>query len=186
MISSTKITEAEFRAFLADNADDEQHYELIAGELVMSPAPQLPHQRISRKLLFLLSGLIPDGELWYAPTEVQIDNYNIYQPDLFWMSAANPAVETQQKYIGAPDLVVEILSPGTAKHDKHTKFKAYEAGGVREYWIADIANALLEIWWLKEDRYLRLGAFTDGDTFESQVLSQSVTLADIFTTSTSN
>jgi len=179
MVSNIKTSLSEFRAFLS-GVDEDQQYELIAGEIIMSPAPQVPHQRISRKLLFLLRDIIPNGEVWYAPTEVRINDQNVYQPDIFWISSNNDIVETVSGFVGVPDLVIEILSPGTAKYDKQGKFKAYEAAGVHEYWIADPANDLLEVWTLEEDKFNRVGAFSDGDTFQSTVLGKTILLAAIF------
>jgi len=179
MVTRTQVSMSDFWAFV-ENVDDDRQYELIAGEIVVSPAPLLPHQRLSKRLLLLLESLIPDGETWIAPTQVQIDESNSYQPDLFWIAEDSNSVQTPAQIIGAPDLVVEILSPSTAKHDKEIKFNAYEKAGVREYWIADPVHLIVEVWVSEAGHFDRIGAFTDGDTFPSKALGKTVTFDGIF------
>ncbi len=71
---------------------------------------------------------------------------------------------------GAPDLVIEVLSPGTARRDKKDKFSLYEKHGVREYWIIDPSEKLLEVWQLRDGRFSRLDVFGPGDPFTSLLL----------------
>jgi Uma2 family endonuclease len=77
-------------------------------------------------------------------------------------------------------LVVEVLSPGTAKFDRQEKYQAYEKHGVREYWIVDPAHAVIEEWTLNEGQFARQGAYAAEDSFASVCLAESVTVSSIF------
>ena len=79
----------------------------------------------------------PVGEVFPAPSDVYLTDYDVYQPDLFYVSNANAAILTAQGAAGAPDLVVEILSPGTARLDRDIKRKVYAQAGVKELWLVD-------------------------------------------------
>lgn len=86
----------------------------------------------------------------------------------------------EKRLTGPPDLVVEVLSPGTAKFDRQGKYRAYERHGVHEYWIVDPLHDVLEVWVLEEGRFDRLGAYAVEDTFTSPTLGETVTVKDIF------
>jgi Uma2 family endonuclease len=138
-------------------------------------APLLQHQRSLRKLLALIEALIPNGEVWVAPTDVQLDDYNLAQPDIFWVAEGSACVAVDGKYFrGAPDLVIEIFSPGTVRHDKVHKFRLYEQFGVREYWMMDAAEQLVEVYRLEGNRFVLQGIYTAGETFVSRVLGDKV------------
>jgi Uma2 family endonuclease len=106
----------------------------------------------------------------------------VAQPDVFWVSSENEKCKLRDDgyWYGPPDLIVEVLSPGTARQDKVTKFAIYERHGVREYWIADPVYQNIEVWTLADGRYTRLGLFRVGDTFTSPVLNQPVDVSAIF------
>jgi Uma2 family endonuclease len=115
--------------------------ELINGIIYMSPAPTTSHQRIS----FTLSGqffkLINEkkiGEGFASPIDVYLDNKkNAFQPDIIFVSNENSSIIREEGIYGAPDLVIEILSPGTENFDLTKKKKVYEKSGVKEYWVID-------------------------------------------------
>ena len=113
--------------------------QLINNQLVMSPAPTSQHQRVSRNIFRQLDKHVESnklGEVFYAPVDVYLDEKNVYQPDILFIS--NERMEIlQDKVKGAPDLIVEILSPKTGKLDKTNKKDVYEQAGVKEYWIVD-------------------------------------------------
>ena len=130
--------------------DDGNRYEAIEGELYVTPAPTLRHQRISRRLFLALHELLGDpghGELFYAPTGVEFPaTEEGVQPDLVFVSNERRGILTDRWIRGAPDLVIEILSPTTAHRDRGVKRKLYERQGVEQYWIADPDSATVEVW----------------------------------------
>lgn len=121
--------------------------QLINGELIMSPSPSPYHQRISRMLfnkLFNASSAF--GEVFYAPIDLYVDQKNVFQPDLVYISAEKADIITKRGIEGTPDLIVEILSPSNIFTDRNQKKTAYQKIGIKEYWIVDPANKTLEIY----------------------------------------
>lgn len=165
----------------------EQHdlIQLINGEVVIGMPPILKHQAIVGEILFLLMTIARriNGKAFTSPVEIYLDQNNVYEPDVVFVAPDNLAITQQdeKRIIGAPNLVVEVLSPSTAKFDRHEKYQAYEQHGVDEYWIVDPLHETIEVWNLGDDgRYNRHGAFADDDTFESAVLSESISVKTIF------
>ncbi|MES3629219.1 MAG: Uma2 family endonuclease, partial [Longimonas sp.] len=111
-------------------------YQLIDGSLVMSPAPTSNHQRIVAYLYRALYACVEDGgEVLFAPIDVKLSDTNVVQPDLVFVAKERLDVIGEQVIDGAPDLVMEVLSPSTAHHDLTTKKRLYEMHGVQEYWV---------------------------------------------------
>ena len=120
--------------------DDGQRHEIIDGEHYVSPAPTMPHQRISRRLTLRLGGIVEQlglGEVFYAPCDVVFSKNDIVQPDLLFVSNERTGILTEKNVQGAPDLIVEILSEGTRRLDETVKLDLYDRSGVLEYWIFD-------------------------------------------------
>ncbi len=114
--------------------------ELLEGELHVSPTPLTRHQRISGNLGYLVETWLRRtgaGELFHAPTGVRLSDLDVVIPDLLVLSVARSGLVERRFIAGAPDLVVEILSPGTVRRDLRDKRVLYERAGVREYWIVD-------------------------------------------------
>ncbi|MBN8620566.1 MAG: Uma2 family endonuclease [Anaerolineae bacterium] len=157
--------------------------QLIEGEVVIAVPPIPKHQSAVAETLFLLMtcSRTLGGKAYSAPIEVYLDEFNIYQPDVLYIAPQSRCIVEEKRLVGPPDLVVEVLSPSTAKLDREKKFRAYQKHGVREYWIIDPVNAYLEVWVLQNEIFTKLGTFTPDDTFESPVLNQyQVTLSAIF------
>src|SRR3990172_920502 len=98
----------------------DKRYELIDGELLMRPSPTPSHQRVSRKLEFILESFITKnnlGEIFYAPCDVYLDNENVVQPDILFISKERLNIIGDKNIQGAPDLVIEILSESNAYRD---------------------------------------------------------------------
>jgi Uma2 family endonuclease len=115
-------------------------YQLIGGELVLSPSPESKHQRIRRKLGVAVANFADEhylDEVYFAPMDVYFNDEETYQPDIFFVPWNREKIVEKGRINGAPDLVVEVLSPSTARDDLTTKFKTYERYGVREYWVID-------------------------------------------------
>jgi Uma2 family endonuclease len=140
--------------------DDGKRYEIIDGELYMSPAPNLDHQRIVLKLSRKLSEFVDSnnlGEVFIAPCDVVFSEINVVEPDILFISTERLHILTEANVQGAPDLVIEVLSSGTEKRDRGIKLKTYAKFGVREYWLADPENKTVEIYRL-DKRGLKIAA----------------------------
>ncbi|MEL6148009.1 MAG: Uma2 family endonuclease [Chloroflexota bacterium] len=149
------------------------------NETSMTPTPRPRHQLVVGEVYTVLRGLIPDGRLLLSPMDVAIGGQKV-QPDVFWASAGGNCTRGEAHYVGAPDLAVEVLSPGNASHDRITKFDLYEQHGVREYWLLDPEEDVIEVYMLADGAFQRSGAYTVGDTFRSPLLQQTVTVSDLF------
>lgn len=115
--------------------------ELIGGVLILSPSVTDDHQRTVGNILYLLHEKAPDGEVYPTLTGVYLDDENVVEPDVIWLAKDGHCKVEEQYLVGAPELLIEILSPATAKRDKTIKFALYERFGVDEYWIVDPKNA---------------------------------------------
>jgi len=135
--------------------DDGNRYEAIGGELHVTPAPSVRHQRISKRLERALYALVEDagrGEVLHAPVGVHFPaTEEGVQPDLVVVSAERRGILADPWIRGAPDLVVEILSPTTAGRDRGVKRKLYDRQGVAEYWIVDPESGSVEVWTFGEE-----------------------------------
>ena len=135
-------------ALLATLPDDGQRYELVDGELLVSPGPTWDHQRLLMRLTRSLSAWLdrhPVGEILLAPAPVAVDDTTEVQPDLFVVPARTPKPRDFHE-AGGLLLVVEVLSPATARHDRFTKRRLYQALGVPQYWIVDAEARAVEVW----------------------------------------
>jgi Uma2 family endonuclease len=160
-----------------------QPTELIDGEIITMPTPFDIHQVIVFKLMMLIHSVVQDGFLRQAPLNVYLDEYHVVQPDVFWVASDGKSKLLDNKYWhGAPDLVIEVLSESTAKHDKTTKFKLYETHGSHEYWMVDPNYQLIEVWYRVDEHFVQLGVFLEEDTFNSPTLGKTITLQQLFTT----
>ena len=122
--------------------------ELINGELVMSPSPTYKHQRLAFALAVLLHEFAEArnaGEVVMAPMDVYFTDTDCFQPDILFVSRERLAIIRDVVH-GAPDLVIEILSPSTAYNDLTRKKRVYEEHGVREYWVVDPEERSIEVY----------------------------------------
>ncbi len=154
--------------------DDGRLYEIIDGELLVSPPPGVLHQRIVGELHAQIRQHLRDsgrGEVLFAPVGVRLGD-DVLEPDLVVVLREHADRIGDQVIEGAPDVVVEILSPGTAKRDLVTKRAVYQAAGVAEYWIVDPASAAIEVLVLEHGVYVRLGLFRRADALRSRALPE--------------
>ena len=185
LVQNKKITYSEFRQMEFDE-DDPYFYELINGILVRKSAPQPKHQRISRKLLRLMDEFIQKnalGEVFYAPIDVFLDEENVPQPDLVYVSKDKASiVDESEGILGVPDLVVEIISPSSIRMDRVDKKSLYEGFGVPEYWLIDPKNTAIEVFSLDKGRYKSTDFANEShEKVKSLVLKDfEVSLSDIF------
>lgn len=114
--------------------------QLINNHIIMSPAPSDTHQKVLMDLTNKLYNFLtrqPVGILRIAPYDVYLDVKNVYQPDILFVSEQRKHLIEEKGLIGAPDLVIEILSPHTASYDLDEKMEVYARNGVLEYWIIE-------------------------------------------------
>lgn len=156
--------------------------QLINGEVVIGMPPILKHQAIVRELIvfFTLIARQTGGTAFTAPTEVMLDDLNVYEPDVLYLTPDTNCRLEAKRIVGAPELVVEVLSPSTAKYDRREKYQAYQEHGVDEYWIVDPVHDVVEVFQLNGKLFNRLGAFADDDTFDSRPLQTSMNVEDLF------
>jgi Uma2 family endonuclease len=157
--------------------------QLIDGEIVALPSPKIEHQRLIARLHLILSKSIQSGELCLSPLDVHIDQYNVVQPDIFWVSGTISKCQPGEDgyWHGAPDFVIEVLSPATHRVDRREKFSLYEQYGTREYWLVDPDPKIIEVWAASDGRFERVGVYGPEDTLHSTALHNvAVTLAEIF------
>lgn len=158
--------------------------QLIAGELVMSPAPIPLHQMVILELSIQMSLFVKKeqtGRVFVSPIDVRLNERSIFQPDILFISKEKAFLIGERMIEGPPDLVVEVLSPSSAYHDLRTKFRAYQQAGVQEYWIADPERRSVEVFANREGKF-QLHQEAEGEgTVQSVLLPGfSVDLASIF------
>jgi len=163
--------------------DDGNRYEIIAGVLYTTPAPGAGHQSVSARLVTFLvthvefAGL---GRVFAAPVDVELAPDTVVQPDIVVILSANLDRITPSRIIGAPDLVVEILSPGTAGYDRREKQDAYARSGVGEYWIVDPGAQTVELLTLDQGGYRSHGVFRGQARLPSSVVTLPVPIERFF------
>lgn len=114
--------------------------QLIENMIVMEPAPVYLHQDVLCAIFLSLAGHVQQcglGKVLVAPVDVYLDGSNAFQPDILFIAKERLCLLRENGLHGAPDMVIEILSPSTAKYDRGNKKRVYERNGVREYWIVD-------------------------------------------------
>lgn len=155
-----------------DTPEDGNRYEVIDGGLYMTPPPSWTHQSASGVLHFYLMEHVRPrglGKVVAAPVGVVLDEENGLQPDLVYVSPERADIIGERGVEGAPDLVVEILSPSTRSRDRGIKMRRYAAGGVSHYWILDPRNRTLEAYRLIDGDYELTGTFGPGSTFRPEL-----------------
>ncbi len=167
--------------------DDGYRYEVLNGVLHMVPPPTIHQQRVSNRLVVRLSNFVAArnlGEVLAAPCGVRLPGQPVpVQPDILFISAARlDALCVGDEYVeGAPDLVVEILSPSNWLYDRREKFQAYRLAGVPEYWIVDPSARTIEVFVLEGREYRLQGCYEAGQAVPSRVLPGfTVTVDEVF------
>ena len=163
-----KFTYADYR-----NTPEDKRYELIDGELIMASAPRIIHQRTERKLVTLLDTFVEQnglGEIFYAPTDVVLSDTDVVQPDILFVSNARAHIITEDNIRGAPNLVIEILSPSTAQRDRTLKRALYAKHGVQEYWLVDTDARTIAVLTLADHGFELAVVYGEGQTLASPLL----------------
>ena len=153
--------------------EDGNQYELIHGELIVTPSPNRRHQRIVVVLSSELHGYVDKhslGEVYVAPLDTILDYYTVVQPDILFVSKERLPEVGKERIEGAPDLAVEVLSPTTVLKDRRRKLALYAEFGVREYWIIAPETHTIEVYELSDGALHLTRTFADTETFESRLL----------------
>lgn len=163
--------------------NDGQRYELLHGGVrAMSPAPSWTHQIISGNLEFEIKSYLRAKkrcQVVYAPVDVFLSDDTVVQPDI--IVVCDPQKIEKRGCVGAPDLVVEILSPATAKLDWNDKFKLYEAAGVREYWIVNPEEQFVHVFQRVDGKFLLNGAYGAEDSLKIGIFEDvTIDLKNVF------
>jgi Uma2 family endonuclease len=163
---------------------DHSKLELIAGVLYMSPPPEYTHDNVVGRLTLLLAAEIVrlgiKGRLLSPRAAIWTSERTYLEPDLFYLSKETEAGLDSQRRTTA-DLVIEVISPGSAIYDRNTKADTYAALGVKELWLVDEKAETIELRSLAGDRYLEGQVFAKGDRLQSIVIADlSIQVTKVF------
>ena len=185
-MKTARLKEWTYEEFMALPEDHSCRYEIIDGDLCMTPSPVTRHQKISKNLLFEIERFLrtnPLGEIFAAPYDVVFSREppQVVVPDLVFVAAEHVSLITEKNLQGVPDLLVEILSPTTATIDRRVKHSLYERFGVPEYWIVDPERNTVQVFRLSGGRYAEALEFGLGDRLETPLLpGLSIPLSEVF------
>ncbi len=178
-----KLTYDDFLLF----PDDGLRHELIDGEHYVTPSPILRHQAISGRLYLAIGNWPrdhPAGQIFYAPLDVILSRFDVVEPDLLYVSNQRATDLLSGKWVtGAPDLVVEIASPGTRRRDELIKRRLYEGSNVLEYWVVDPEVDVIRVYRRSGDRFGRAAELSAeaGEVLTTPLLpGLEIPLADVF------
>ena len=147
---------------------DGLRYEVIEGFLFSEPSPRRAHQQAAANLLLILGPHVREhglGQIFIAPFDVILSRRTVVVPDLVFVARERAGIVTERGVEGAPDLIVEILSPGTARRDRVAKLRAYARRDVQHYWLVDAEAQTLEAFELSEGAYRLLAAVGGDEVF---------------------
>ena len=154
--------------------DDGKQYQLIEGELFMTPPPGFSHQKSVTQLTRILSQYLnknPIGEVICAPYAVVLSDIHVVEPDLVYVSNAKKNLIKERGIFGSPDLVVEVLSKGNKKMDRTKKFKLYAQFKVPHCWIVDPIEKTMEVYELKKEEYQLITKKQGSETVKPTLFS---------------
>jgi Uma2 family endonuclease len=160
---------------LATFPDDGNRYEVIGGMLFVSPAPTTRHQDVSIQLATWLNLSIlqsGSGKVFAAPIDVHLSVNDVVEPDIIVVLNERLQRIEAKGIVGAPDIVVEILSPSTTRADRVWKAALYARTGVREYWIVDPTENTILVQSLAGDRYTTAGTFGRDAVLQTHLLPE--------------
>ena len=167
---------------------ERQRFELLEGELIlMTPSPGEAHQAVSIALASALYNFVREhhlGRVYEAPFDVVLGEKGeeqVVQPDILFVSQERRHIVHEEEIRGAPDLVVEILSPATAEKDRIFKRRLYAKYGVQEYWIVNPEEETIEVLTLGKQGYERAGLYRKDETLTSKLLpGLQIPLTEVF------
>lgn len=149
---------------------DGRRWELIDGDFEVNPAPSTRHQTVSRRLQYELMTAIEipgHGQVFNAPVDVILSNTNVIQPDLCIVGSDQEHIISERGIEGPPDIVVEILSPGTSTLDRRVKHALYARFGVGEYWVVEPTSGRIDVHHLESDQYAVVARLDRSSTLKT-------------------
>lgn len=152
---------------------EDRRYEIIDGELTMVPSPATEHQRIVIAISSALYNFVHDGkigEVFVSPMDVVLSDVDVVQPDIFFVSKKRNQIITETNIQGAPDFIVEVLSPFSIKRDYAIKRKLYSKYEVLEYWIVDPVKKQIEKMLFQQGILHSQGIYRTDDVIESKAI----------------
>ena len=165
-------------------APEDKRYELHDGDLVVVPAPKEQHQDTVGTIFIALSLFVRRlklGRVYVAPFDIVFSNHDVVQPDVIFVSNERAHVITPDNIQGAPDLVIEVLSPSTAHRDRTFKRALYSRHGVGEFWLVDTEARTIEVLLLGSDGYETVATYGAGEVLTSPTLTDfTLKIDDIF------
>ena len=153
--------------------DGPPYFQVIEGDLVQTPSHLTVHQAIVGNIAITLLNFVekhPIGTVIIGPFDVYLGDINVYQPDVLFVSNRRRSIITERGIEGAPDLVVETLSPATAHYDKGFKRKVYARFGVRELWLVDPETRTIQVYLLEKNAEKPIATHGEKAVFESALL----------------
>ena len=162
---------------------EQDRRELIEGDFHVVPSPKFKHQAISRNLGVEMWEFVRQNSLGivlWAPMDVVLDQENVVQPDILFVSNDRRNIITDDNISGAPDLVIEILSPSTADRDRELKLGLYARFGVSEYWIVDPDERSVQVMKLGAGGYDSIERHESGTISSTLLPGLAVSIGDIF------
>lgn len=171
----------------------EQAIELLKGKIAPMSAPTRHHQRLAFELTLVFGNFLKKQgrgcQIYTAPFDVRLvknpagksdkEIYTVVQPDL--CVVCDMSKLDDRGCLGAPDLIIEIVSEGSLRRDVHDKFELYQESGVQEYWIARYMEKTIQVFFLEGERYVYKGTFTQEDTISPIILPElSIVMAELF------
>ena len=166
------------------NAPEDKRYELHDGDLVVVPSPKEQHQTATLDLAADIRNFARTtgiGRTFVAPFDIVFSNHDVVQPDVIFVSNDRLDIITPDNIQGAPDLVIEVLSPSTAHRDRTFKRALYARHGVREFWLVDTDTRTIEVLLLGAEGYATIAIYGAGQTLTSPTLTGfTLSIDDLF------
>lgn len=153
--------------------EDGNRYEVVQGVLMMSPAPEMSHQGVIQRMSHYLDERIfapRSGLVFTSPVDVTLSARTTVQPDVLVVLQEHVNRVHPKRIVGIPDLVVEVISPGSATYDRLVKYSVYGKAGVPEYWLVNANEQTVEVFVLEEDQYYSLGEFLGERIVQSRIV----------------
>lgn len=175
-----KFTYSDYR-LLPDNG---KRYEILEGELLMSPSPNTKHQIVLLNLAAILKSFVERnnlGQIFIAPYDIVLSKYDVVQPDIIFVLNKNEQIIKSTHIEGVPDLVIEIISPGSAQRDRIIKRKIYALHGVKEYWMVHPEKEQIQVLRLEKGDFRKITDLTKEDVLTSPMFNGlEIRFADVF------